>query len=127
MRFNPSDLSLWNWWIQGRGLQAGALNTKRDEPMGLSRDLARFYRPAKSLIVPLTRASRAGAGTGTYLVRGIAFHPAKAGTVYAGTGGDGLFRVVLFEEVVGRALWKGSLSRLGVKREADSHSLVVPS
>jgi photosystem II stability/assembly factor-like uncharacterized protein len=34
----------------------------------------------------------AGAGTGGYLVHGIAFHPAKKGTVYAGAAGDGFFR-----------------------------------
>lgn len=34
----------------------------------------------------------AGEGTGGYLVHGIAFHPTKLGTVYAGAAGDGFYR-----------------------------------
>ncbi|HQR45086.1 MAG TPA: hypothetical protein PLB02_12330 [Thermoanaerobaculia bacterium] len=34
----------------------------------------------------------AGSGLGDYLCRAVAFHPATAGTVYAGTGGDGFYR-----------------------------------
>jgi photosystem II stability/assembly factor-like uncharacterized protein len=33
----------------------------------------------------------AGEGLGSYLCRGVAFHPAKKGVVYAGAGGDGLY------------------------------------
>jgi photosystem II stability/assembly factor-like uncharacterized protein len=33
-----------------------------------------------------------GEGTGGYLVHGLAFHPAKKGTVYAGAAGDGFYR-----------------------------------
>ncbi len=34
----------------------------------------------------------AGAGFGNYLCMGLAFHPAKKGTVYAGAAGDGFYR-----------------------------------
>jgi photosystem II stability/assembly factor-like uncharacterized protein len=34
----------------------------------------------------------AGSGLGSYLCRGIAFDPAKKGTVYAGAAGDGFYR-----------------------------------
>ena len=33
----------------------------------------------------------AGAGSGSWLFRGLAFHPTKKGTVYAGAAGDGLY------------------------------------
>jgi photosystem II stability/assembly factor-like uncharacterized protein len=36
--------------------------------------------------------SSAGAGFGSYLCRGLAFHPAQKGTVYAGAAGDGFYR-----------------------------------
>ncbi len=34
----------------------------------------------------------AGDGMGNYLFKGLAFHPAKKGTVYAGASGDGFYR-----------------------------------
>ncbi len=34
----------------------------------------------------------AGAGLGSYLCKGLAFHPTRKGTVYAGAAGDGFYR-----------------------------------
>ena len=38
--------------------------------------------------------SSAGAGLGDYLCMGLAFHPARKGTVYAGTAGTGFFKSI---------------------------------
>lgn len=38
--------------------------------------------------------SSAGAGLGGYLCKGLAFHPARKGTVYAGTAGTGFFKSI---------------------------------